>query len=169
MRSTDRDDAGVHEGVIRLTQRLVVEANKVSSAFVALHRMHATDVNALIRILVGQQHGEPTTAGWLGEELGLTSGAVTAVVDRLERSGKLRRVRDQHDRRRVMLENSSDGRRLAEQYFAPVRRRSEEVMDQFTSGELEVISRYLAATAAAMASHREFLLAEHHRGAANDD
>ena len=145
---------------MRLTQRLVAEADKVSSSFTALHRMHPTDVNALIRVLVGEEHGETTTAGWLGKELGLTSGAVTAVVDRLERSGKLRRVRDPRDRRRVVLENSPDGQSLAEQYFAPVRRRSEEVMDQFTPDELEVVSRYLAATAEAMAAHRESLAAD---------
>ena len=96
---------------MRLTQRLVAEADKFNNAFVDLHQMHSTDVNALIRIRVGQEQGESTTAGWLGEALGLTSGAVTAVVDRLERSGHVRRVRDQHDRRRVILENSPDGDR----------------------------------------------------------
>ncbi|WP_163801234.1 MarR family winged helix-turn-helix transcriptional regulator [Mycolicibacterium sediminis] len=143
---------------MRLTQRLVAEANKFTSAFVDAHRMHSTDVNALIRVRVGLEQGESTTAGWLGETLGLTSGAVTAVVDRLEHSGHLRRVRDQHDRRRVILENSPDGQRLAEQYFAPIRRQSEEVMDQFTTTELEVVSRYLAATGTAMAGQRELLI-----------
>jgi len=154
----NQDDPDVHERVMRLTQRLVGEADKFSSAFVDLHRMHPTDVNALIRVRVGWEQGESTTAGWLGEALGLTSGAVTAVVDRLERSGHLRRVRDQHDRRRVILENSPGGQQLVDQYFAPIRRRSEEVMDQFTSTELEVVSRYLAATGTAMAAQRELLI-----------
>jgi DNA-binding MarR family transcriptional regulator len=168
VRSTDHDHDDVHDRVMRLTQKLVAEADKVSTAFVASSRMHATDVNALIRVLVGHQHGESITAGRLGEELGLTSGAVTAVVDRLERSGHLRRVRDQQDRRRVLLENSPAGQRLAEEYFAPIRRRSDEVMDRFTTDELEVISRYLAATAAAMAAQRDFLITEHHRDSASD-
>lgn len=157
--SSTRDD------VMRHTQLLVAEADKVTEAFVALHRMHPTDVDALTRVLLAHERGQPMTAGALGEELGVTSGAVTALVDRLERTGILRRVRDQRDRRRVLLESSEQGRALAEQYLAPVRRRSEEVMDQFTPGELEVINRYLASTAAAMAAHRHFLLSEHHRGA----
>lgn len=164
MRSTEQDDGHVHERVMRLTQRLVAEADGFNSAFVDLHRMHPTDVNALIRVCIGQERGESTTAGWLGDELRLTSGAVTAVVDRLERSGNLRRVRDKRDRRRVILESSTDGQRLVDQYFAPVRRRSEEVMSQFTSSELDVISRYLAATAAAMAAQTKVLIAEHRRG-----
>ena len=148
---------------MRLTQRLVAEADKFNSAFVDVHRMHSTDVNALIRVRVGWEQGQSTTAGWLGEALGLTSGAVTAVVDRLERSGHLRRVRDQNDRRRVILENSPDGQRLAEQYFAPIRRQSDEVMAQFTSTELEVVSRYLAATGTAMAVQRELLITKDRR------
>lgn len=148
---------------MRLTQRLVGEADRFNSAFVDVHRMHSTDVNALIRVRVGREQGQSTTAGWLGEALGLTSGAVTAVVDRLERSGHLRRVRDQNDRRRVILENSPDGQRLAEQYFAPIRRQSDEVMAQFTSTELEVVSRYLAATGTAMAVQRELLITKDRR------
>ena len=44
------------------------------------------------------------TAGELAVESGLTTGAVTAVVDRLERAGYARRVRDEHDRRKVKVE-----------------------------------------------------------------
>lgn len=153
---------------MQLTQRLVAQAEKFGSAFVDLHQMHATDVNALIRVRVGREQGESTTAGWLGESLGLTSGAVTAVVDRLERAGHLRRVRDKHDRRRVILENTPDGQRLVDQYFAPIRRQSREVMDQFTSAELDVVSRYLADTGAAMAAQRELLISKH-RPASHSD
>ena len=153
------DVEGLHDRVIRLTQQLVAAADKVGDAFVSVHRMHPTDMNALIYVLLAQQHGEAVTAGSLADELGLTSGAVTAVVDRLERSGSLRRVRDGQDRRRVLLENSPEGRRLADQYFTPIRSRSREVMDRFTVDELEVVSRYLAATASAMTAHRELLIA----------
>src|SRR3970040_1730273 len=44
------------------------------------------------------------TAGELAEAVGLTTGAVTAVVDRLEKAGWARRVRDDADRRRVLVE-----------------------------------------------------------------
>ena len=44
------------------------------------------------------------TAGRLAELSGLTTAAVTAVLDRLERAGYARRVRDQKDRRQVMVE-----------------------------------------------------------------
>jgi DNA-binding MarR family transcriptional regulator len=46
----------------------------------------------------------PITAGRLAELSGLTTAAVTAVLDRLERAGYARRVRDQKDRRQVIVE-----------------------------------------------------------------
>jgi DNA-binding MarR family transcriptional regulator len=46
----------------------------------------------------------PLTAGRLAELSGLTTAAVTAILDRLERAGYARRVRDQEDRRQVMVE-----------------------------------------------------------------
>jgi DNA-binding MarR family transcriptional regulator len=46
----------------------------------------------------------PMTAGQLAELSGLTTGAVTSVIDRLERDGYARRVRDDADRRRVFVE-----------------------------------------------------------------
>ena len=46
----------------------------------------------------------PITAGRLAELSGLTTAAVTAVLDRLERAGYARRVRDAKDRRHVIVE-----------------------------------------------------------------
>ena len=47
---------------------------------------------------------KPLTAGRLAELSGLTTGAVTAVIDRLEKAGYARRVRSDTDRRRVFIE-----------------------------------------------------------------
>ena len=46
----------------------------------------------------------PMTAGRLAERSGLTTAAVTSVLDRLERAGYARRVREQKDRRQVIVE-----------------------------------------------------------------
>src|ERR671932_2430246 len=46
----------------------------------------------------------PVTAGRLAEATGLTTGAITTVIDRLERAGMARRTRDPDDRRRVLVE-----------------------------------------------------------------
>src|ERR1700730_14935245 len=46
----------------------------------------------------------PMTAGAVAEACALTSGSVTAVLDRMERAGYLRRTSDPADRRRVLVE-----------------------------------------------------------------
>jgi DNA-binding MarR family transcriptional regulator len=44
------------------------------------------------------------TAGTIGDHTGLTTGAVTGLMDRLEKAGYVRRTRDPHDRRKVVVE-----------------------------------------------------------------
>ena len=62
--------------------------------------MNRTDMRCLD--LIDQAGG--MTAGELARAAGLTSGAVTAVVDRLEKAGMAKRVADPADRRRVRIE-----------------------------------------------------------------
>ena len=152
------DGGNTREELFRLTQLLVVEGTKVMGAFAARHGLHHTDVEALTRVLVAQQRGTPMTPGGLAEELGLTSGAITAVVDRLERAGHLVRVRDDVDRRKVLLHYSPAGRALADAFFVPLGQHSHSAMDQFTTEELEVARRFLAAAGAAMTAHRQSLV-----------
>src|SRR5688500_6536872 len=49
------------------------------------------------------QHGEGLTIGELGSRLALSSGAMTGLIDRLAKTGRVERVRDELDRRRVHL------------------------------------------------------------------
>src|SRR6516164_8923526 len=46
----------------------------------------------------------PITAGELAQRTGLTTGAITGVIDRLEQAGFVRRAKDPGDRRRVIIE-----------------------------------------------------------------
>lgn len=142
------------EELLRLTQLLVVEGGKVMEAFASLHGLHVTDVEALTRMMVAEERGTAMTPGALAVELGLTSGAVTALVDRLERAGHMTRARDGADRRKVLLRYSPEGRALADEFFVPLSRRSHAAMDEFTPAELEVARRFLAAAGEGMAAHR---------------
>ena len=54
----------------------------------------------------------PMNQGRLAQHLGVTSGGVTGVVDRLERSGPVRRVPDPHDRRHRLLELTERARQI---------------------------------------------------------
>jgi DNA-binding MarR family transcriptional regulator len=87
-----------------LLRRMNVELDQLGHEFAAQHRLHPTDMRALIAIMDADRSGQTMTPGRLGEELNLASPSVTALADRLERQGHLRRVRDHHDRPRVTLE-----------------------------------------------------------------
>ncbi|NUO45528.1 MAG: winged helix-turn-helix transcriptional regulator [Streptomyces sp.] len=118
------------------------EINRLVHGFAGDQGLHATDVQALAAILDAD---EPMTPGRLREHLGLTSGAVTACVDRLERAGHIRRVRESSDRRVVHLYYAADARVAARTYFRPLARAAEGAREHFTEDELAVVTRFLTA------------------------
>jgi DNA-binding MarR family transcriptional regulator len=87
------------------------------------------------------------TAGALAAEAGLTTGAVTGVVDRLERAGYARRVRDATDRRRVQIEVTDHFYARADAIWRPVSAEwRAELSRRFTGDQLDLISEFLDAT-----------------------
>jgi DNA-binding MarR family transcriptional regulator len=100
----------------------------------------------------------PITAGELGRRVGITSGAVTGVLDRLEGGGWVRRTADPNDRRRVIVElcplgpdgpNPERYEEMAEA-FAPLQRDIEGIVDGLTDEQLETIVEYLRASSDAV-------------------
>jgi DNA-binding MarR family transcriptional regulator len=65
----------------------------------------------------------PQTPGQLAQLMGITTGgAITAVIDRLERAGYVRRTRDPDDRRRVIVELVEENVAQFARYFEPIAR-----------------------------------------------
>jgi DNA-binding MarR family transcriptional regulator len=84
------------------------------------------------------------TAGELAVESGLTTGAVTAVIDRLERAGFARRVRDEHDRRKVKVEVTDAFYARAAGIWGPVAAEWQQALaDRFSKDELATIIAFL--------------------------
>jgi DNA-binding MarR family transcriptional regulator len=87
------------------------------------------------------------TAGDLAGQAGLTAGAVTGVIDRLERAGYARRVPDADDRRRVRVEVTPAFYKAAEEIWGPMSADWHSLLsNRFTSQELEQITKFLQAT-----------------------
>ena len=143
--------------LMRLIPLVAIEGRRTVAAFAEQRSLHETDVEALSRVIVADALSAPLTAGALGAELGLTSGAITFVINRLERAGLVKRTRDADDQRKVCVRLSAAGRELAEAVYPPVHRLSETVMDAFTPAELATVRRFLTAATAAMASYRTSL------------
>jgi DNA-binding MarR family transcriptional regulator len=88
------------------------------------------------------QH-QPMTAGALARASGLTSGAVTFVLDRLERLGLVSRRRDAADRRQVFVELAPAAEELAWKLHEPLVLDFRIGAQMFSDEELSVIGRFL--------------------------
>lgn len=98
------------------------------------------------------------TAGELAAEAGLTSGAVTGVIDRLERAGYVRRAADPADRRKVKVEVTPAFYERAEAIWSPLKRDWDEVLARrFTADELDDVIAFLRATNDLARSHLDRL------------
>ena len=82
------------------------------------------------------------TAGRLAELTGLTTGAITGVVDRLEKAGFVRRERDESDRRKVFIVPVE--RRMMEigRPYELVKRAVQKQCEAYTDAELKFLIRY---------------------------
>ena len=89
----------------------------------------------------------PMSAGQIAEHTGLATASVTNLIDRLERKGLVRRVRDATDRRRVMVESAADWVSGARRMFASTRASLARLFDRYSDRDLAVIADFLARNA----------------------
>ena len=83
------------------------------------------------------------TAGRLAEATGLTTGAVTTVLDRLEQAGYARRVRDTDDRRRVYVEVTEETHRRAGSFYAEHAALAESLYTHYSEVEIELLLEFV--------------------------
>ena len=101
--------------------------------------LSATDHKALD--LASRAEG-PLTAGRIAQLTGLSTGAVTGVIDRLERAGFVRRVRDEQDRRKVLVELVPFDEEKFAPLFASALDALEDVLAKFSPDERAVVERF---------------------------
>lgn len=97
--------------------------------------MHPTDLECLGFLY----ESGPMPAGRLAEVTGLTTGATTRMVDRLERAGYVRREADGHDRRRVIVRPLLERGPAIATLFAPMQRTMAELYARYSDRELALI------------------------------
>ncbi|MDK1328177.1 MarR family transcriptional regulator [Arthrobacter sp. zg-Y1143] len=149
------EDQELRRDIVDAIRGMSVDGQRVADAFAHTHGLNATDMRALVLIMEAEIRHEALTAGQLSARLGTSSGATTAVIDRLERIGHIHRNRTHSDRRKVTLHFEPLAMELAGAYFGPLGAMNDEVMSRYTDQELRTIlgfmqsiresySRYLA-------------------------
>ena len=89
------------------------------------------------------------TAGELSKLTGLTTGAVTGVIDRLEKKKFVKRQFDKHDRRKVIIvPNTKVTLKTLEPLFASLQQKTETLLSSFTEKEIQAIQRYFTEASA---------------------
>jgi MarR family transcriptional regulator, 2-MHQ and catechol-resistance regulon repressor len=131
MRRSDKTDdlSGIHLWLVLWKASRAVEAQAQRS--IARFGMVQSDFGVLEALL----HRGPLSAKELGAKVLLTSGSMTAAVDRLAARGLVRREDDAHDRRACIVQLTAAGRRLIERAFAQHRAEMEEALAGFSTDE----------------------------------
>jgi DNA-binding MarR family transcriptional regulator len=86
-------------------------------------------------------------AGRLAEEAGVTTGAITAVLDRLEGKGYVRRVADPEDRRRTFVEITEKQREAAMRLYWPLKELSDGWVEERSEEELRLLVEFMRLSA----------------------
>jgi DNA-binding MarR family transcriptional regulator len=137
-RSEQERQAALTE-MVRLVRLQQIASDKMDDAFTRMSGINLTDGRCLDLLDVH----DGLTAGELAEAASLSPGAVTTVLDRLERMGLITRTRDEADRRRVLVEMTPKARQLAYEAYGPVSAYARDYIEQLTDDEIDVISRFL--------------------------
>ena len=93
------------------------------------------------------------SAGQLADESGLTPGAITTALDRLERAGYAQRTRDEVDRRRVLVELTLLARQTAADLYAPVLEAGKAGYERYSLDELRLLRDFLRRAQQIQAEH----------------
>ena len=101
----------------------------------------------------------PKTAGVLATATGLRPAATTALIDRLEAKGLVERVRDETDRRRVLVRMTDEGMRSTYAMYAPLVEEGQGLFAHHTVAELSAMRELLDAMRELTDRHRDGLIA----------
>ena len=124
----------VIQGIIEKRREMSTETIMFHQSVADVLGLHITDHKCLDLI---RQYGA-MPAGRLAELTGLTTGAVTGIIDRLEKAGYVRRANDPKDRRRTIIEpvRNKKWERKIEAIFIPFHQRMHKLLSSYSDSEL---------------------------------
>jgi len=138
MSSSPGERTELIEALSLSVRKVIVETVLLFDTLAGQIGVNATDMQCL-NIL---DFEGPVPAGRLAELTGLTTGAITTAIDRLEKAGYVQRVRDPHDRRRVVIQQiPHEGFDV----FGAIDQAWQELCSHYSDQELAVIFTFIEA------------------------
>lgn len=143
MMKASTGDEGGREGLLWRLQAAIREANAqgvlISQAIAGRVGLNPSDLECLDLM---QLQG-PRTAGELAKATGLTSGAITGLIDRLERAGYVARESDPSDRRRVVVRVRPERLTELNALYSPLQAASEALNARYSDEELALVAAFM--------------------------
>ncbi|BBY61585.1 MarR family winged helix-turn-helix transcriptional regulator [Mycolicibacterium sarraceniae] len=147
---------GIAEQHARLMEELRIYGsnfNQFSRLFGSWLGLYSTDTEALLEIVYGEERGVPLSPARLASRIGLTSGATTSLLNRLEEAGHVVRSRESADRRVVTLRSSSQVHSRADEFFAALAHQLDQAMSRYTPELLSSFEDLLIDLRTTMSAH----------------
>jgi DNA-binding MarR family transcriptional regulator len=113
--------------------------DQVDEAVARRLRLNRTDLRCLSVLSQAGTLG----ASALADAAGLSRGAMTTALDRIEAAGYVRRVWDQQDRRTVRVEITEAAKQEVGVLYGPLAKEGAQLLQKYTTRELEAVLRYL--------------------------
>ncbi|MBF6164950.1 winged helix-turn-helix transcriptional regulator [Streptomyces gardneri] len=155
---TDRDE--LETDIAADIRALSAISEQIGQVFARSNQLRTNDFRALMHVATAELEGAPLTAGGLGKLMGISSSAVTYLVERMIDSGHLRRAADPTDRRRVILHYDEHGMDVARGFFTPLGRQTRAAMAELPDADLRAAHRVLVAVVRAMREYHDDLTGE---------
>jgi DNA-binding MarR family transcriptional regulator len=116
------------------------------------------------RLCLSLLHAGPQSASAIARQVRLTPAAVTALIDRLESRGFVRRKADAGDRRKVLVEMAEAATAVVRDAYLPMQEAGVTLLEKYTEAELRLFARILADSLAVQEEMTRAFLARHHKG-----
>ncbi|MFE7135531.1 MarR family winged helix-turn-helix transcriptional regulator [Streptomyces sp. NPDC057638] len=143
-------DESVSDGIAVQREELAQALRAYGASFTELGRrfaaqigVHSTDAFALLEITSAEASGVPLSPALLSNRIPLSSGAMTALLNRLERAGFITRSREHTDRRIVTLRGTAQAKERAEAFFSPLNARQDAALSQYPPALLKQLTTVL--------------------------
>jgi DNA-binding MarR family transcriptional regulator len=95
--------------------------------------------------------GGVASAGELAEATGLTTGAVTGMIDRLEKAGVAKRDRDPNDRRKVLVRLMPAAEKRISPIYIPLQQAMQDLLSQYSDEQLTFLHEFMSKSGRIMA------------------
>jgi len=137
---------------VRHNQSVVDAFDEAAADHLGVNR---TDLRCLDLLL--QELSGSATPGQLGSRLGLSTGSVTAMIDRLERIGFVTRSPDPSDRRKVVVRPTEAVSMKVGQIYGPLASEGAKMLTRYTVEELKLLTDFVRRNTALQQQHLQRL------------